>query len=135
MLGCDPRVVWIEDRYYISWCNAYAGCPTIGLGWTKDLKSFHQIENAFLPFNRNGVLFPRKINGKYFMLSRPSDNGHTPFGDIYVSQSPDIVTFPCSALLDAATGRMAIYYGAADTFTALAFTRIDDIMDFVKNTK
>jgi beta-1,4-mannooligosaccharide/beta-1,4-mannosyl-N-acetylglucosamine phosphorylase len=24
------------------------------------------------------------------MLSRPSDNGHTPFGDIYYSQSPDL---------------------------------------------
>lgn len=25
------------------------------------------------------------------MLSRPSDSGHTPFGDIYVSYSPDMV--------------------------------------------
>ena len=24
------------------------------------------------------------------MLSRPSDNGHTPFGDIFLSQSPDM---------------------------------------------
>ena len=24
------------------------------------------------------------------MLSRPSDNGHTPFGDIYYSESPDL---------------------------------------------
>ena len=29
-------------------------------------------------------------NGKYAMLSRPSDNGHTPFGDIYISYSPDM---------------------------------------------
>ncbi len=221
VLGYDPRVVWIEDRYYISWCNAYSGCPTIGLGWTRDFKEFHQMENSFLPFNRNGVLFPRKINGKYVMLSRPSDNGHTPFGDIYLSQSPDLVhwgyhrlvmkpsgiwgsmkigagpipietsegwlliyhgvvntcngyvysfgaalldleqpwkvlkrpvpfllapekdyectgfvpnvTFPCSALLDADTGRLAIYYGAADTYTALAFTHIDLLMDFIRN--
>jgi beta-1,4-mannooligosaccharide/beta-1,4-mannosyl-N-acetylglucosamine phosphorylase len=49
------------------------------------------MENAFLPFNRNGVLFPRKIGGKFMMLSRPSDDGHTPFGDIYLSQSPDMV--------------------------------------------
>ncbi|MEP3384355.1 MAG: glycosidase, partial [Flavobacteriaceae bacterium] len=27
---------------------------------------------------------------KYAMLSRPSDNGHTPFGDIYISYSPDM---------------------------------------------
>ena len=25
------------------------------------------------------------------MLSRPSDSGHTPFGDIFVSESPDMV--------------------------------------------
>ena len=85
----DPRVTWIEDRYWITWCNGYHG-PTIGIAYTFDFKKFYQCENAFLPFNRNGVLFPEKINGKYAMLSRPSDNGHTPFGDIYISFSPDM---------------------------------------------
>lgn len=216
--GYDPRVVWIEDRYYITWCNGYHG-PTIGVAWTKDFKSFHQLENAFLPFNRNGVLFPRKINGRYVMLSRPSDNGHTPFGDIYLSHSPDMehwgahrfvmaasegwqhlkigagpipietpggwlmfyhgvllscngyvyswgvalldldepwrvlrrskpylinpretyecvgdvpnVTFPTAALCDASTGRIAIYYGCADTVTGLAFCQIDEILGWL----
>ncbi|MDR2234563.1 MAG: glycoside hydrolase family 130 protein [Chryseobacterium sp.] len=85
----DPRVTFIEDRYWITWCNGYNG-PTIGIGYTFDFKEFFQCENAFLPYNRNGVLFPEKINGKYAMLSRPSDNGHTPFGDIYISYSPDM---------------------------------------------
>ena len=86
----DPRVTWLEDRYYVTWCNGYHG-PTIGVGYTHDFETFHQLDNAFLPFNRNGVLFPRKIGGKYLMLSRPSDNGHTPFGDIFFSESPDLV--------------------------------------------
>ena len=86
----DPRVCWIEDRYYVSWCNGYHG-PTIGLAYTHDFETFYQIENAFLPYNRNGVLFPRKINGRFAMLSRPSDTGHTPFGDIFYSESPDMV--------------------------------------------
>ncbi len=85
----DPRVVKIDDKYWITWCNGYHG-PTIGIGYTYDFKTFYQCENAFLPFNRNGVLFPEKIDGKYAMLSRPSDNGHTPFGDIYISYSPDM---------------------------------------------
>jgi len=85
----DPRVCFLEDRYYVTWCNGYHG-PTIGIAYTFDFKTFTQLENAFLPFNRNGVLFPRKINGNYVMLSRPSDNGHTPFGDIFVSQSKDL---------------------------------------------
>jgi beta-1,4-mannooligosaccharide/beta-1,4-mannosyl-N-acetylglucosamine phosphorylase len=90
LFAYDPRVTWLEDRYYLTWCNGYHG-PTIGLAYTHDFESFHQLDNAFLPFNRNGVLFPRKIGGGYAMLSRPSDNGHTPFGDIYYSESPDLV--------------------------------------------
>ncbi len=216
----DPRLCWLEDRYYITWCNGYHG-PTIGVGYTHDFKKFYQIENAFLPFNRNGVLFPRKINGKFAMFSRPSDNGHTPFGDIYYSESPDMVywghhrhvlgpgswcytkvgagptpietsegwlliyhgvltscngyvysmgavlldldqpwkvthragpylmspqmlyecvgdvpnvVFPCAALVDGDSGRMAIYYGAADTVVALAFAYIEEMVDFVKLT-
>jgi beta-1,4-mannooligosaccharide/beta-1,4-mannosyl-N-acetylglucosamine phosphorylase len=86
----DPRVTWLEDRWYVTWCNGYHG-PTIGVGYTHDFVAFHQLDNAFLPFNRNGVLFPRRINGSYMMLSRPSDNGHTPFGDIFLSESPDLV--------------------------------------------
>ncbi|HSN77832.1 MAG TPA: glycoside hydrolase family 130 protein, partial [Anaerolineae bacterium] len=215
----DPRVVWIDDRYYVTWCNGYHG-PTIGVGYTHDFEGFTQLENAYLPFNRNGVLFPRKINGRYAMLSRPSDNGHTPFGDIYYSESPDMqfwgrhrhvmgtaggwqstkigagpipietsegwlllyhgvltscngfvysfgaalldidqpwrviargepyllapqapyertgdvpnVAFPCAALVDGDSGRMAIYYGAADTVVCLAFAYVDEIVDFVK---
>ncbi|NLB90464.1 MAG: glycosidase [Clostridiales bacterium] len=219
----DPRVCFIEDRYYVSWCNGYHG-PTIGLAWTKDFQTYHQMENAFLPYNRNGVLFPRKINGYYTMLSRPSDTGHTPFGDIFLSQSPDMtfwgkhrfvmgtvpgdlsawqskkigpgpipietdegwltiyhgvintcngfvyrigaalldidqpwkvlarsrnyimgpemlyecvgdvpnVIFPCAALTDSATGRIALYYGCADTVTGLAFSTVDHILDYMK---
>ena len=42
----DPRVCFIEDRYYITWCNGYHG-PTIGVAYTFDFKTFVQLENAF----------------------------------------------------------------------------------------
>ena len=220
LYGYDPRVVFIGDRYWITWCNSFERHPTIGVGYTYDFKTFYQCENAFLPFNRNGVLFPRKINDKYVMLSRPSDDGHTPFGDMFISQSPDMkywgehrhvmspfmpwestkigagpipietsegwlcfyhgvlqscngfvysfsacildtdepwkvkyrcadylinpreqyecvgdvpnVTFPCAALCDADTGRIAIYYGCADTVVGLAFTTVDETVEYVK---
>ncbi|MEG2583436.1 MAG: glycosidase, partial [Oscillospiraceae bacterium] len=165
-------------------------------------------------------LFPKKINGKYALLSRPSDNGHTPFGDIYYSESPDLVhwgrhkhvmsptagwqelkvgagptpiecddgwlmiyhgvllscngytysagaaildkdepwkvkyrtapyimaphmnyecvgdvpnvVFPCSTLYNEETGRIAMYYGAADTSVCLAYTYIDDLIKHIK---
>jgi beta-1,4-mannooligosaccharide/beta-1,4-mannosyl-N-acetylglucosamine phosphorylase len=50
-----------------------------------------------------------------------------------VGDVPNVV-FPCAALTDAPTGRIAIYYGAADTVTGLAFTYVDDVIDFVKST-
>ncbi len=84
----DPRVVFIEDRYYIIWCNGYHGA-CLGLGYTFDFEKFYQMENVFMPYNRNGAFFPRKIGKNYAMLSRPSDAGHTAFGDIFYSESPD----------------------------------------------
>ncbi len=43
------------------------------------------------------------------------------------------VVFPGAALFDADTGRIAIYYGAADTYTAIAFTQVDELIAFVKS--
>ena len=48
-----------------------------------------------------------------------------------VGDVPNVV-FPCAALLDRPTGRMAIYYGAADTVTALAFARLDEVLEFLR---
>ncbi|MCA9668967.1 MAG: glycoside hydrolase family 130 protein [Myxococcales bacterium] len=217
----DPRVVKLDDAYYIIWCDDFPG-PSIGLGRTTDFRRFVRLEHPLMPFNRNGVLFPRKIGEHYVLLSRPSDSGHTPFGDIVLSHSPDLtfwgkhrlvmrsggegwwegvkigagpipiettegwllfyhgvsgpcngfvysigaalldrdnptrviyrtpnylltpekpyetvgfvpnVTFPCATLQDAATGRIAIYYGAADTYTAVAFCQVDELLDHLR---
>ncbi len=218
----DPRVVEIEGTYYVVWCTDFGGA-SLGFGMTKDFKEFVRLENPFIPFNRNGVLFPRRVNGNYLMLSRPSDSGHTPFGDVFLSESPDLVywgrhrrvmksggsgwwqsvkigagptpietsegwllfyhgvtgtcnglvystgaalldlenpskvlyrtreylmtpekpyettgfvpnvAFPCATLVDAPSGRIAIYYGAADTYVALAFAQMDELVDYIKN--
>lgn len=85
----DPRLVKVDDTYYAIWCQDFYGAA-IGMAKTKDFKTFTRLENPFLPFNRNAVLFPRKIGGNFVMLSRPSDSGHTPFGDVFLSESPDL---------------------------------------------
>lgn len=216
----DPRLVKVEDTFYIIWCQDFYGA-SIGMAKTEDFKTFVRLENPFLPFNRNAVLFPRKINGNFMMLSRPSDSGHTPFGDIFLSESPDLiywgkhrhvmgkgsewwqslkigggatpietdegwllfyhgvsgtcngyvysiggaildlhnpsivkyrcedflltpetwyeergfvpnVCFPCATVCDPKDGRIAIYYGAADSYVALAFTRAEEIISYIK---
>jgi beta-1,4-mannooligosaccharide/beta-1,4-mannosyl-N-acetylglucosamine phosphorylase len=42
------------------------------------------------------------------------------------------VVFPCAALCDADTGRIAIYYGAADSYVAVAYTTLDETLNFIK---
>ena len=49
-----------------------------------------------------------------------------------VGDVPNVV-FPSGALHDAATGRLAIYYGAADTVTCLAFAQVDELISFIKS--
>lgn len=216
----DPRLVKVEDTYYIIWCGDFYGA-SIGIAKTTDFKTFTRIENPFIPFNRNAVLFPRKINGNFVMLSRPSDSGHTPFGDIFLSESPDMtywgkhrhvmskgsewwesvkigggaapietsegwllfyhgvsstcngfvysiggaildlenpsivkyrcenfiltpeasyeergfvpnVVFPCATIHDPESGKIALYYGAADSVVGLAFCYFDEIVDYIK---
>jgi len=216
----DPRLVKVEENYYILWCTDFYGA-SIGMARTRDFKTFVRLENPFIPFNRNAVLFPRKIGGMYKLLSRPSDSGHTRFGAIFISESPDLtywgrhrhvmgrgsawwesvkigggaapietsegwllfyhgvagtcngfvysiggaildidepsrvkyrcrnflltpeetyeergfvpnVCFPCATLQDKDTGRIAIYYGAADTYVGLAFTYVDEVVAYIK---
>ncbi len=88
--GYDPRIIEVEGRYFVVWCAPYHGA-TLALAETADFESFRFICNPVPPYNRNGVLFPRRIGGKYLLLHRPSDRGHTPFGDIFVCQSEDLV--------------------------------------------
>ena len=216
----DPRVIPLDDKFYVVWCDDLCG-PTIAIAETTDFKKFVKKDAPFLPYNRNGVLFPRTINNRYYMLSRPSDSAHTAFGDIFLSESLDLnywgrhrivatkgyewwcalkigagpvpietdegwlvfmhgvnrtcngyvysigalildindpskvlyrcknflmtpempyettgfvpnVIFPTCALTDAETGRIALYYGASDTYTALAFTTVDRIIEYIK---
>ncbi len=218
--GYDPRLCFIDGRYYLTWVNHTPHGTTIGLAYTKDFENWTQLEDACYPVARNGVLFPRKINGEYVLLLRPCDRGHTPYGDIFLCHSKDLtywgkhrfvmspeknwemtkvgagpvpietdegwlmfyhgvitscngftysmgaaildknepwkvihradsyllaphepyecfgdvpnVVFPCAALADSATGKIAIYYGAADTTVALAFTTVDETIKYIK---
>ena len=42
------------------------------------------------------------------------------------------VCFPCATLQDAVTGRIALYYGCADSYVGLAFTTVDEVTDYIK---
>ena len=68
----DPRLIGIDGVYYAIWCEAFEGdFPALGMAKSDDLIDFYRMPAPLLPCNRNGVLFPRKVNGEYLLLSRP----------------------------------------------------------------
>ncbi|OGF45706.1 MAG: hypothetical protein A2452_13265 [Candidatus Firestonebacteria bacterium RIFOXYC2_FULL_39_67] len=88
----DPRVVEIDGTYYTTWCYYPAGISChIGIAKTRDFKKFTQITQIMLPYNRNAVLFPSKVNGKFACLNRPSDPFHTTFGEVFYCESEDLI--------------------------------------------
>ena len=48
-----------------------------------------------------------------------------------VGDVPNVV-FPCAALVDDAADRVAIYYGAADTVTCLAYAHLSELVAFAR---
>ena len=66
------------------------------------------------------------------VLYRTSDYIMAPYEDYEMNGDVPNVTFPCATLCDAETGRIAIYYGAADTVTGLAFTTVDELLTYMR---
>jgi beta-1,4-mannooligosaccharide/beta-1,4-mannosyl-N-acetylglucosamine phosphorylase len=85
----DPRVTKIGDMHYIIHAGHSGHTCRLSLVKTKDFKEFQWMGFISEVDNRNGVLFPEKINGLYARLDRPNTGADT--GDIWVSYSPDLI--------------------------------------------
>ncbi|MBN1345837.1 MAG: glycoside hydrolase family 130 protein [Phycisphaerae bacterium] len=86
----DPRLTYIEGKYYILYTavGRYGHC--IALSSTEDFVHFERIAIISEPGNKDGVLFPQKINGLYARLDRPIGNG---VGSVWLSYSPDLINW------------------------------------------
>ena len=87
-LRFDMRITPLEGQFYV--CHAVwmtgLGC-VIGMARTRDFVKFEPLPGLSVPFNRNAVLFPEKIRGRYARLERPMDEG----ARIWINYSPDLL--------------------------------------------
>jgi predicted GH43/DUF377 family glycosyl hydrolase len=84
----DPRITFLDGTYYVLY-TAYSGYgPRIAIAKTEDFEDFERIALISEPGNKDGVLFPEKINGMYARLDRPIGND---IGSIWISYSEDLV--------------------------------------------
>jgi predicted GH43/DUF377 family glycosyl hydrolase len=223
--GCeDPRLTWLPERD--QWAITYTAYsrrgPLVSLAMTADFTSVERLGPVMPPEDKDAALFPRRIDGRWAMIHRPSPlrgGAH-----MWVSYSPDLrhwgdhemlleardgawwdagkiglgpppletrdgwlvcyhgvhetasgsiyriglallgledprvvlrrtdewvlaptapyeldgdvnkVIFPAGWVLDEASGRLSMYYGAADSAVALATARLDDVLDHMRHS-
>lgn len=101
----DARITKLESRFYVMFAmDMQDGCQ-LGLGVTDDFKSFEFLGITSNEDIRNGVLFPEKINGKYYRMDRPNKSRHsggpTSGSTIWLSESANLLDWqPTVPLID-----------------------------------
>ena len=89
--GCeDPRLTWLPERE--EWAIAYTAYsrrgPLVSLAMTRDFTEVRRLGPAMPPEDKDAALFPRRFDGRWAMIHRPSPlrgGAH-----MWISFSPDL---------------------------------------------
>lgn len=89
--GCeDPRLTWLHERE--EWAIAYTAYsrrgPLVSLAMTRDFRSVHRLGPVMPPEDKDAALFPKRFDGRWAMIHRPSPlrgGAH-----MWISFSPDL---------------------------------------------
>lgn len=85
----DPRITTLEGVHYVLYTAASEFGTRIAIARTEDFMQYERLALISEPGNKDGVLFPEKIRGKYARLDRPI--GSHNFGCIWLSYSDDLI--------------------------------------------
>lgn len=88
----DARLTVLEGRCYINYTQHTRHGYRATTAVTDDFKTFEILDRS-VPDNRNLVLFPERINGRYLRLERPFpvySRSRIDLFDIWLSESPDL---------------------------------------------
>lgn len=101
----DPRITWIDGLYYVMMAMDMDDTCRLGLAKSADFESFEFLGVVSGDDNRNGVLFPEKINGFWLRLDRPNKSRHaggpSSGSTIWLSASNDLLHWePVEPLID-----------------------------------
>jgi len=88
----DPRLTVVDGRLYMCFAVDTRHGIRGGIAVTDDLERF-EVLSMSAPDNRNMVLFPERVGGKYVRLERPFPMymREKPSFDVWLSDSPDLV--------------------------------------------
>lgn len=87
----DPRITPLDGRFYITYVAVSRHGVATALASTEDFRSFTRHGVIFGPENKDVVLFPERIGGKYVALTRPSGGAGFTRPEMWLAQSPDLI--------------------------------------------
>lgn len=132
----DGRITYLDDVYYITYDAVSGHGYRLALARTKDFRSVERLQLMSQPDTKAGVLFPRKVKGKYARLERPwagtsiwvsysddltywgwSEVVMTPRGGFWDTSRIGVATPP----MEVEQGWVFVYYGIKDTSSGPLF--------------
>jgi predicted GH43/DUF377 family glycosyl hydrolase len=93
----DPRIVFIDGEYLITYSAYSRHGVRIGLAKTEDFEQIERVSLITEADYRNVVIFPEKFSGLYARLDRPHSE-ISPWS-IWISYSPDLIFWGESELI------------------------------------
>jgi beta-1,2-mannobiose phosphorylase / 1,2-beta-oligomannan phosphorylase len=100
----DPRITWLDGRYYITYVAVSCHGPATALASTTDFKSFERHGIIFCPENKDVVLMPDRVDGEYVALHRPLGGTQFCRPEIWIACSPDLINWGSHRYLFSGTG-------------------------------
>ena len=86
----DPRITFIEGKFYINYTAVSPIGITTALAVTDDFVNVERLGILFGPDNKDMCLFPEKINGYYYTLHRPTPK-HIGTPDMWLARSTNLL--------------------------------------------
>ncbi len=147
----DPRITQIGNEFFIMYGSHNNKLGTrLGIVKTTDFKRFERVSICSEINNRNGVLFPEKVNGRYCRLERPFGGGETSPCDMWMSFSQDMIYWgeqrpvmtarPChwdhlklgggAPLIKIDQGWLCIYHGVSPSCDGSLYSLFAAILDY-----
>jgi len=90
----DPRITQIGEDFFITYKVVSPDGICTALLKTGDFRNYERLGIIFCPENIDVVLFPEKIDGRFFALTRPVPK-HIGLPSIWLASSPDLIHWGC----------------------------------------
>jgi predicted GH43/DUF377 family glycosyl hydrolase len=90
----DPRIVKIDDKYVMTYVSlSRKGNISTSIAFSKDLENWDRKGIIFGEQDKDVVIFPEKIKGKYVAFDRPEGNFQFSPPHIWIAYSDDLLSW------------------------------------------